>query len=73
MPLTSKSLPEYWDTYKPHNGEGEPPPPTVDSFEWTQHPGHGPGDGFLGQPAPPSNWARPKERRPSTSPARESR
>jgi SAM-dependent methyltransferase len=50
MPLTSNSLPEYWDTYKPHNGEGEPPPPKVDSFEWTQHPGHGPGHGFLGQP-----------------------
>ena len=50
MPLTSKSLPEYWDTYKPHKGEGAPPPPAVDSFEWTQHPGHGPGDSFLGQP-----------------------
>ena len=50
MPLTSKSLPEYWDTYKPHTGEGEPPPPVVDSFEWTQHPGHGPGERFLGRP-----------------------
>lgn len=50
MPLTSKSLSEYWDTYKPHKGEGEPPPPQVDSFEWTQHPGHGPGAGFLGEP-----------------------
>ncbi|OEV26979.1 methyltransferase type 11 [Streptomyces nanshensis] len=50
MPLTSKSLPEYWDTYKPHKGDGAPSPPVVDSFEWTQYPGHGPGAGFLGQP-----------------------
>jgi SAM-dependent methyltransferase len=50
MPLTSKSLPEYWNTYKPHTGEGEPPPPVVDTFEWTQYPGHGPGAEFLGEP-----------------------
>jgi len=50
MPLTSKSLPEYWNTYKPHKGDGKPPPPAVDSFEWTQYPGHGPGAEFLGQP-----------------------
>lgn len=50
MPLTSKSLPEYWDTYKPHKGKGKPPPPPVDSFEWTQHPAHGPGERFLGRP-----------------------
>ncbi|GGO48715.1 hypothetical protein GCM10012287_24350 [Streptomyces daqingensis] len=50
MPLTSESLPEYWNTYKPHKGEGEPPPPAVDSFEWTQYPGHGPGADFLREP-----------------------
>ncbi|MCH6161338.1 class I SAM-dependent methyltransferase [Streptomyces marispadix] len=50
MPLTSKSLPEYWDTYKPHSGDGMPPAPVVDSFEWTQYPGHGPGADFLGRP-----------------------
>lgn len=50
MPLKSKSLPEYWDTYKPYNGEGTPAAPAADSFEWTQYPGHGPGPGFLGQP-----------------------
>ncbi|OEV13904.1 methyltransferase family protein [Streptomyces sp. Amel2xB2] len=50
MPLTSQSLPEYWDTYKPHKGEGTPAAPAVDSFEWTQYPGHGPGTGFLGRP-----------------------
>lgn len=50
MPLTSKSLPEYWDTYKPYNGEGKPAAPAADSFEWTQYPGHGPGPGFLGRP-----------------------
>lgn len=50
MPLTSKNLPEYWDTYKPHKGDGVPTAPVVDSFEWTQYPGHGPGVGFLGRP-----------------------
>ncbi|NLU75991.1 class I SAM-dependent methyltransferase [Streptomyces sp. HNM0575] len=50
MPLTSKSLPEYWDTYKPHKGDGAPSAPAVDSFEWTQYPGHGPGAALLGRP-----------------------
>lgn len=50
MPLMSKSLPEYWDTYKPHKGDGTPSAPAVDSFEWTQYPGHGPGAGFIGEP-----------------------
>lgn len=50
MPLTSKNLPEYWDSYKPHKGDGTPAAPEVESFEWTQYPGHGPGPGFLGRP-----------------------
>lgn len=50
MPRSSQNLPEYWDTYKPHRGDGEPPAPEADSFEWTQHPGHGPTDDILGRP-----------------------
>ncbi|WP_156727674.1 class I SAM-dependent methyltransferase [Streptomyces apocyni] len=50
MPRSSQNLPECWDTYKPHKGDGEPPAPDVDTFEWTQHPGHGPADDFLGGP-----------------------
>ncbi|REK86312.1 class I SAM-dependent methyltransferase [Streptomyces inhibens] len=42
---------EYWDTYKPHRGEGEQPAPVIDGFEWTQYPGHGPGAEILGRPA----------------------
>ncbi|MGW2491322.1 class I SAM-dependent methyltransferase [Streptomyces sp. NPDC001606] len=50
MPRSSQNLPEYWDAYKPHKGDGEPSAPPADSFEWTQYPGHGPGDDFLGRP-----------------------
>lgn len=47
----STNLPEYWDTYKPHRGEGEQPAPEVDAFAWTQYEGHGPGDEFLNAPS----------------------
>ncbi|WKX72116.1 bifunctional 2-polyprenyl-6-hydroxyphenol methylase/3-demethylubiquinol 3-O-methyltransferase UbiG [Streptomyces sp. XD-27] len=50
MSRSARNLPEYWDTYKPHRGDGEPPAPEADGFEWTQHPGHGPGEEFLGWP-----------------------
>jgi SAM-dependent methyltransferase len=42
--------PEYWDTYKPHKGEGNQPAPRADRFDWTQYPGHGPGTELLGRP-----------------------
>lgn len=48
MTRSSRNLPEYWDTYKPREGDGEPP--AADSFEWTQYPGHGPAAEFLGEP-----------------------
>ncbi|WP_432086098.1 class I SAM-dependent methyltransferase [Streptomyces sp. bgisy095] len=41
---------EYWDTYKPYRGEGEQPRPAAGAFEWTDVPGHGPGDELLGDP-----------------------
>lgn len=50
MPRESASLPEYWDAYKPHRGEGEQPAPAADVFAWTQYDGHGPGAEFLGGP-----------------------
>lgn len=50
MPRESTSLPEYWDTYKPHRGDGEQPAPEADTFAWTQYDGHGPGTEFLGGP-----------------------
>ncbi|MEU4895473.1 class I SAM-dependent methyltransferase [Streptomyces sp. NPDC044780] len=50
MPRASATLPEYWDSYKPHREEGEQPAPSVDAFEWTQYQGHGPGAEFLGSP-----------------------
>ncbi|MFF4694865.1 class I SAM-dependent methyltransferase [Streptomyces chattanoogensis] len=50
MPRTPHTPAEYWDTYKPHRGEGEQPPPVVDRFEWTQYPGYGPGAEILGRP-----------------------
>jgi SAM-dependent methyltransferase len=48
LPRSSSNLPEYWDAYKPHKEDA--PPPDADTFEWTQHPGHGPGAEFLGRP-----------------------
>ncbi|MEV7277006.1 class I SAM-dependent methyltransferase [Streptomyces sp. NPDC093111] len=42
---------EYWDTYKPHRGEGEQPRPAAGAFDWTGLPGHGPGVERLGSPA----------------------
>jgi SAM-dependent methyltransferase len=50
MPRESTSLPEYWDGYKPHRGDGEQPAPDADRFAWTQYDGHGPGAEFLGDP-----------------------
>ncbi|MHC0429275.1 class I SAM-dependent methyltransferase [Streptomyces sp. O3] len=50
MSHSSRNLPEYWDAYKPHKGDGEPSAPEADTFEWTQHPGHGPAADFLGEP-----------------------
>ncbi|MDI5963434.1 class I SAM-dependent methyltransferase [Streptantibioticus silvisoli] len=50
MPRESTNLPEYWDSYKPHRGEGDQPAPEVDRFAWTQYDGHGPGAEFLGAP-----------------------
>jgi SAM-dependent methyltransferase len=50
MPRESTSLPEYWDSYKPHHGEGEQPAPEADGFAWTQYEGHGPGAESLGSP-----------------------
>ncbi|MGW2631526.1 class I SAM-dependent methyltransferase [Streptomyces chattanoogensis] len=50
MPHAPHTLAQYWDTYMPHRGQGEQQAPTVDRFEWTQFPGHGPGAEMLGQP-----------------------
>ncbi|MEU9984543.1 class I SAM-dependent methyltransferase [Streptomyces sp. NPDC050856] len=50
MPRASTNLPEYWDTYKPHRGDGEQPAPAADVFGWTQYDGHGPGVEVLGRP-----------------------
>ncbi|QDN64429.1 bifunctional 2-polyprenyl-6-hydroxyphenol methylase/3-demethylubiquinol 3-O-methyltransferase UbiG [Streptomyces sp. S1D4-14] len=41
---------EYWDTYKPHRGDGPQPRPAADRFDWTGIPGHGPGAELLGDP-----------------------
>lgn len=41
---------EYWDTYKPHRGDGRQPRPAADRFDWTGIPGHGPGAELLGDP-----------------------
>ncbi|MFB7269016.1 class I SAM-dependent methyltransferase [Streptomyces sp. NPDC056244] len=50
MPRESANLPEYWDGYKPHRGDGEQQAPEADVFAWTQYDGHGPGAEFLGSP-----------------------
>ncbi|WP_256984822.1 bifunctional 2-polyprenyl-6-hydroxyphenol methylase/3-demethylubiquinol 3-O-methyltransferase UbiG [Streptomyces sp. 2R] len=50
MPAEPRSPAQYWDTYKPYQGEGEQPAPVADRFEWTQYPGHGPGAEVLGHP-----------------------
>ncbi|MFJ2651197.1 class I SAM-dependent DNA methyltransferase [Streptomyces sp. NPDC087420] len=50
MPRASTNLPEYWDSYKPHRGEGEQAAPAAGAFEWTQYEGHGPGREFMGSP-----------------------
>lgn len=41
---------EYWDKYKPDRGEGPPPRPAAERFEWTGISGHGPGAEILGAP-----------------------
>ncbi|MFI9025265.1 class I SAM-dependent methyltransferase [Streptomyces sp. NPDC053560] len=50
MAREAVTLPDYWDTYKPHRGAGEQPAPEVGAFEWTQYDGHGPGVEWLGSP-----------------------
>ncbi|WP_326689906.1 hypothetical protein OIE63_23985 [Streptomyces sp. NBC_01795] len=47
-PHAPTSLPECWDKYKPHKGDGEQPAPPCDTFGWMPQPGHGPGAGLLG-------------------------
>ncbi|GGO85017.1 class I SAM-dependent methyltransferase [Wenjunlia tyrosinilytica] len=49
MSRSSRTLPGYWDSYKPDK-DSDSPAPAVDSFEWTQYPGHGEGEGILQQP-----------------------
>ncbi|MFP3988735.1 class I SAM-dependent methyltransferase [Streptomyces sp. E11-3] len=50
MSRESTNLPEYWDSYKPHRGQGEQPAPAADVFAWTQYEGHGPAEELLGRP-----------------------
>lgn len=51
MPPTAlQTAADYWDTYKPHKGDGTQPRPPADVFEWNQYPGHGPGAELLGNP-----------------------
>ncbi|MEV0280137.1 class I SAM-dependent methyltransferase [Streptomyces sp. NPDC050610] len=51
MPRAATTLSEYWDTYRPHRGDGEQPRPAADVFGWTQYDGHGPGAELLGTPS----------------------
>ncbi|MEU8571224.1 class I SAM-dependent methyltransferase [Streptomyces pathocidini] len=47
---SAQNLPEYWGTYRrSDSGEGVCALAAA-AFEWTQHPGHGPGVEFLGDP-----------------------
>ncbi|MFK8848662.1 class I SAM-dependent methyltransferase [Streptomyces sp. Ac-502] len=50
MPRAPRTPAEYWDTYKPHRGDGPQSRPDTGRFEWTQYPGHGPGAELLGSP-----------------------
>ncbi|MEU5587925.1 class I SAM-dependent methyltransferase [Streptomyces chrestomyceticus] len=50
MPRAPQTPAEYWDTYKPHRGDGPQPRPATGRFAWTQYPGHGPGAELLGSP-----------------------
>ncbi len=50
MPRAPLTPADYWDLYKPQQGDGPPVRPAAPRFEWTQYPGHGPGAEVLGSP-----------------------